>query len=273
MSMEAKDQKLRELAVSKHDREAGVFEEEYGSLARSGYRSTAFLFGRSRIDRCLTDRLARMPVGSRILDAGCGTGHQVVALVACGFDAVGLEPSIEMRNRAKALNPETEIGDGSITDLPFETGSMDGIIALEVLRYLPRSDVLRAHKEMYRVLRPGGMLFLTMVNRWAIDGYALWERMQSARARRRGGSQRAHCEFVTPRSVRRDLVSHGFRDVETRGRLLLPLRWAYKSNLRFGRIVATVLDPVDEVVSRLPGTAGLAGHLIVEARRDDQESH
>ena len=89
MSMEAKDQKLRELAVSKHDREAGVFEEEYGSLARSGHRSTAFLLGRSRIDRCLMDRLARMPVGSKILDAGCGTGHQVAALVDAGFDAVG----------------------------------------------------------------------------------------------------------------------------------------------------------------------------------------
>ena len=88
MIMGAEDQELRELAASKHDREAGAFEKEYGSLALSGYRSTALLVGRSRIDRCLTGYLASISAGSRILDAGCGTGHEVAALVDAGFDTV-----------------------------------------------------------------------------------------------------------------------------------------------------------------------------------------
>jgi len=269
MDQELEDKRLRELAVDKHDLEAAAFEDEYGSRSLAGHRSTAFLLGRARIDKLLGDRLVEMPSGSRILDAGCGTGHQVADLISGGFDAVGLEPSVEMRQRARALNSGIEIVDGTITDLPFEDASMDGIIALEVLRYLPRGDVLRAYQEMHRVLRPGGMLFITMVNRWAIDGYALWELVLSARSRRQGGAPRAHCEFVTPREVRRDLVSHGFVEVETSGRLLIPLRWAYKIHRGLGRVTASVLDPVDEVLARLPGTTAFAGHLIVEARRNN----
>ncbi len=266
----AGEERLRDLAISKHDREASAFEEEYGSREASGHRSTAFLLGREKIDRLLADRLSDLPAGARVLDAGCGTGHQVADLVAAGYSAVGVEPAVEMRTRAGALNPGVEVVDGSITDLPFEDASFDAVIALEVLRYLPRSDNLAAYREMRRILRPGGLLFVTMVNRWAIDGYALWEAVASRRSITADGPTRAHCEFVTPGGARRDLLEHGFRDVETHGRLLLPLRWAYKVHLGLGRAAAAVLDPVDDLLSRVPGTAGLAGHLIVVARAGDQ---
>ena len=267
---DASEERLRDLAVSKHDREAGAFEEEYGSRSTSGHRSTAFLLGRRKIDRLLADRLSGIPAGARVLDAGCGTGHQVADLVEAGYSAVGVEPAAEMRARAEKLNPGVEVLDGSITDLPFEDGSFDAVIALEVLRYLPRSDNLAAYREMRRVLRPGGLLFVTMVNRWAIDGYAVWESVKTRRSSGDDGPTRAHCEFVTPGGARRDLLEHGFRDVEAHGRLLLPLRWVFKVHLGLGRVVATVLDPVDDLLSRVPGTAGLAGHLIVVARAGDQ---
>jgi hypothetical protein len=35
-------------------------------------------------------------------------------------------------------------------------------------------------------------------------------------------------------------------------------------------MAATVLDPVDDLLARVPGTAGLAGHLIVVARAADE---
>lgn len=268
-----KNDRLRGLAVSKHDLEAAAFESEYGTRQIAGYRASAFLLGREKIDRVLEDSLTCLPAGARILDVGCGTGHQVVDLTRSGFDAVGLEPASEMRNRARILNPEVRIEDGSITDLPFDDSSFDGVIALEVLRYLPREDNLAAYREINRVLRPGGLIFLTMVNRWAFDGYALWETVKAGRARRKGGSMRAHCEFVTPRQVCADLVGHGFCDVETIGRLILPLRWAYKVNLGLGRVAVAVLEPVDDLLARLPGITAFAGHLIVVARSDERSVH
>jgi len=105
-----------------------------------------------------------------------------------------------------------------------------------------------------------------MVNRWPIDGYWLYERLQARRASRGSIAVRAHCEFVTPGQVRRDLVRWGAGSVAIHGRLLLPLRWAYKASRSLGRVVARILNPVDDILCRIPGTAGLTGHLVVVVR-------
>ena len=123
-----------------------------------------------------------------------------------------------------------------------------------------------AWRELLRVLRPGGTIVVTMVNRWAIDGYWLYERLQVRRASRGSTAVRAHCEFVTPGQVRRDLVRLGAGSVAIHGRLLLPLRWVYKVSRSLGRVVARILNPVDDLLCRIPGTAGLTGHLVVVVR-------
>ena len=99
-----------------------------------------------------------------------------------GFEVSGLEPASEMRRLANAANLGVDIRDGSITALPYDDGTFDGVLALEVLRYLPAVDNETAWREMLRVLRPGGTIIVTMVNRWPIDGYWLYERLQARRA-------------------------------------------------------------------------------------------
>ena len=50
------------------------------------------------------------------------------------------------------------------------------------------------------------------------------------------------------------------------GRLLLLLRWAYKASRSLGQVVARILNPVDDILCRIPETAGLTGHLVVVVR-------
>ena len=52
-----------------------------------------------------------------------------------GFVVSGLEPAVEMRRLAIATNPGVDIRDGSITALPYDDGTFDMVLALEVLRY------------------------------------------------------------------------------------------------------------------------------------------
>ena len=95
---------------------------------------------------------------------------QVGEIRNLGFEVSGLEPASEMRRLATAANPGVDIRDGSITALPYDDGTFNVVLALEVLRYLPAVDNETAWREMLRVLRPGGTTIVTMVNRWPIDG-------------------------------------------------------------------------------------------------------
>ena len=97
----------------------------------------------------------------RILDAGCGTGGNLAALKLSNYDAEGFDFShvaIEFC-RARGLN---KVGVGSITDIPYPDNTFDIVISCDVLNDAGTSDEARALEEMYRVLKPGGRVFLNL---------------------------------------------------------------------------------------------------------------
>jgi ubiquinone/menaquinone biosynthesis C-methylase UbiE len=59
-----------------------------------------------------------------------------------------------MRLAAINKNPGAKMVFGIATELPFPDKSFDFVICIDVLRYLDRSDIRQALREMFRVLRP-----------------------------------------------------------------------------------------------------------------------
>ena len=100
--------------------------------------------------------------GARILDAGCGTGGNLHALDVRGFrnlEGFDLSPvALEFchRRRLHSVRP------GSITDIPFEDGSFDLVISCDVVTDAGTENEMRALRELLRVLKPGGRLFLNL---------------------------------------------------------------------------------------------------------------
>jgi ubiquinone/menaquinone biosynthesis C-methylase UbiE len=100
--------------------------------------------------------------GLHILDAGCGTGFTLTWLEQYSQPrkAVGIDLSSEAfpfcRRRGRDL-----LSRCSVVNLPFGNSSFDLIFCKAVIQHLPRngSDAA-ALKEFYRVLKPGGCLFL-----------------------------------------------------------------------------------------------------------------
>jgi glycosyltransferase involved in cell wall biosynthesis/SAM-dependent methyltransferase len=103
---------------------------------------------------------------SHILDLGCGTGEIAAAIGQMGYDVTACDLAEEMIDVARrshigiavnwvCLEPDWEV-------LPFEDGSFDGIVASSVFEYL--DDVPRVAAELSRVLRPEGILLLTVPN-------------------------------------------------------------------------------------------------------------
>jgi ubiquinone/menaquinone biosynthesis C-methylase UbiE len=258
---------IRKRAVDQHDRQAGQFEAEYRQMEASDHYASAFLYGRKKIDDLLYPWLESFPKGAKVLDVGCGTGEQVRLIRERGYDVSGVEPAPAMRQRAIENNPGTQIVDGTITEIPFEDNAFDAVLAIEVLRYLHRDDIIKSYQEMLRVLKPSGQLFVTLVNMLATDGFVVFDKLKRAAYRFSGKKQPAHCEFVTPGRVRNELMGLGAEDIRLYGRLFGPIRISYKFDAGVGKSVARRLNGFDDVFSQMSWTIPFAGHLVAIATK------
>jgi SAM-dependent methyltransferase len=102
----------------------------------------------------------------RTLDIGCGTGSAFPMLRAREFDVVGMDLSSRMiafANQRYADDAGIQLSRGDVEFLPFATGSFDAVTCLGVFESLP--DYTPAMREIARVLRPGGLLVLSIPNR------------------------------------------------------------------------------------------------------------
>jgi ubiquinone/menaquinone biosynthesis C-methylase UbiE len=258
-------EEIRKAAIDSHDRDAAKFEDWYGALDRSRF-SNAFTYGRSKIDGLVGQLFDNLPKGAKVLDVGCGTGEHLRRAARQGLKPSGIEPAPAMLAFARRNVPDADIRQGVATDLPFKKGEFDLVIMVEVLRYLDRPDTETALKEARRVLKPGGLLLVTLVNRWALDGFYMLQRTRQLLRRRQFDEVNPYCLFHSPSSARRDLEKAGFSDVRTEGRLLAPLRIAYKLNESFGGWLAEKVEKLDDRLHQARFAQPFAGHLIAIGR-------
>jgi tellurite methyltransferase len=121
------------------------------------------------IDIHLFDQLLRGRIveGMRVLDAGCGTGRNLVYLLRAGFDVWGADQSADaiarVRRLASSLTPVKEperFRVERVEVMSFDDGSMDVVMSSAVLHFAHDEEHWWAMvREMWRVLKPGGLLF------------------------------------------------------------------------------------------------------------------
>ena len=107
------------------------------------------------------------------MDAGCGSGSLSRMLLSCGVKVTGFDGSPKMIAKAKELLAPTENVKNcefhfikTIENLPSRDSSYDGILCSSVVEYLPSAN--QGLKECFRVLREGGVMIVSVPNRWAI---------------------------------------------------------------------------------------------------------
>lgn len=93
------------------------------------------------------------PSGAKVLDVGCGTGHQITALLARGALAVGVDFSPVVVN--ECVGQGLNVICAPAEELPYEAESFDGIVCKVVLPY---TDESAAIAEWSRVLRKDGTI-------------------------------------------------------------------------------------------------------------------
>ncbi len=132
-----------------------------------------------QIDIYVFDQILRgnLVADMRVLDAGCGYGRNLVHLLregcevfAIDADAAGVE---HVRRLSMALAtglPAENFQVGLIENLPFPDGFADVVLCNAVLHFARDERHFRAQlAELWRVLRPGGMLFCRLGSRIGMD--------------------------------------------------------------------------------------------------------
>ncbi|HEV8289647.1 MAG TPA: class I SAM-dependent methyltransferase, partial [Candidatus Norongarragalinales archaeon] len=102
--------------------------------------------------------LLGLPYGSKILDAGCGTGISMTTAKKVGYKVEGFDSSHAMLSVAKKHRLKVKHGD--LRNIPFDDASFDGVISITALQWILSRDlernVSKTVAEMHRVLKAKG---------------------------------------------------------------------------------------------------------------------
>lgn len=131
--------------------------EEYSKLERREHFYFWNVGRREILDEALSRNLEEQR-NLEILDIGCGPGGNLLFLDKYGR-VTGLDVSEEALRFAKAKGYEEVIQAGA-EKVPLPDGAFDLISCLDVLEHIEKDD--RVLREIFRLLKPGGILLLTV---------------------------------------------------------------------------------------------------------------
>ena len=132
-----------------------------------------------QIDIYVFDQILRgnIAAGMTVLDAGCGYGRNLVHLLREGCEVYALDASADgvehVRQLAGMLAPQLPAENfrvGAIEKMPFADGFADVVICNSVLHFAKdEKHFLAMVEELWRCVRPGGMLFCRLGSRIGME--------------------------------------------------------------------------------------------------------
>jgi len=134
----------------------------------------------------------------RVLDAGCGTGINLALLQQQGYDAVGIDASVEALRFCEQRGVR-DVRQAVIQSLPFGDGQFGVIYSFDVLGILETSDQEESLRECFRCLSPGGTLMLNVAAlQWLYSAHDVATHIRTRFSRRHlcGMLQEAGFEIV-----------------------------------------------------------------------------
>jgi SAM-dependent methyltransferase len=105
--------------------------------------------------------LNRLQSKARLLDGGCGLGDWTAFLSSLGFSVTGIDISKKTVELLNKHFPETDFASGDIRNLNLSDNSIDGYFSWGVFEHF-EEGLQPCIKEALRVLKPGGVLFITV---------------------------------------------------------------------------------------------------------------
>lgn len=132
-----------------------------------------------QIDIYLFDQILRGNItpAMRVLDAGCGFGRNLVYLLREGCEVLAVDTNAGAVERVRMmadsfgnLSPAENFRVAPVEQMPFHDAVADVVICSAVLHFArSREHFLAMLHEVWRVLRPGGLLFCRLASRIGME--------------------------------------------------------------------------------------------------------
>jgi ubiquinone/menaquinone biosynthesis C-methylase UbiE len=161
-----------------------------------------------RLIRYLIDRFG-IPLGSKLLEIGCGRGEFLEFFQRAGLDCYGVDLSDYCKKNTTGL--KVDCLDVAKENLPYSDDYFDVVYHKSVLEHLYSPD--RIMQETYRVLKPGGRI-IVLTPDWLSQMKTFYEDF-------------THCRPYTKSALQDVLGVYGFSDVHVELFYQYPAIWKY----------------------------------------------
>ncbi len=222
-------------------------------------------FGAGIYDRRFHQSLERADIhsGMKVLDVGCGKGEMTNLCSASGAESIGIdysEDAIDIAVQYKHKFAKFVLVKGFM--FPFQDGTFDRVTMLDIAEHLSKQELQECLKEVKRVLKPNGMLYLdTSPNKLFNEiTYYMWERPLNMLINKMCGTKfmvrypirtetdlKLHINEHTVFSIRQALKGAGYRvTTKMHPRKVTPRKMGNKKMqfLEYMRCIITCLYPV-----------------------------
>ncbi len=169
--------------------------------------------------------LRRLAPGTRVLDVGCGAGLLSESLAKAGFEVLGLDAGAEViaaaKTHAAGQGLNLAYRQGTAEDLVAEAQKFPVVTALEIIEHVTDPTAFLA--SLAALLEPGGMLFLSTLNRTP-QSFAVAKLGAEYILRLLPIGTHNWRKFITPAELGRNCGPAGLQLIDTAGLSFSPLR-------------------------------------------------
>ncbi len=225
-------------------------------------------------------RLRRYPIpewpsanaeGKSLVDLGCSWGRWTIAAARAGFRPVGVDVHIDALaagNRvAGQLRASAEFICADAEHLPFQPGSVDFVFSYSVLQHLEKKKVCEIFKEIFRVLKPGGICLIQLPNMFGV--YSILQQLKRGFREARVGT--FEMRYWTRSQIRQSIQEAGMQSLVIRADGFFSQN-AQVSDMDLlspaGRRIVLASAFGRRAAAALPVLTHLADSLWIEARKN-----
>ncbi len=187
--------------------------------------------------------LLGVDAGDRLLDVACGSGLSIELASLRGATCAGIDASARLVTVARLRSPDCDIRVGDMHDLPWDEGAFDVVTSFRGIW----GTTPEAVAEVYRVLRPGGRVGLTVWGHIKVSPGAWALAPLRLAAQEKVDNQASMVALGRPSAGESLLESGGFADVR---RVKVPFAWEFADAESFARALAST-GPAYEAIQNV----------------------